>query len=136
MTNSSDSNSSDSSDGPASSGSLGQGLLPANFRSRLDLGASTERDSRDTGPFVTSKAFILGLFFAAFIGGGVSYTTLYLQGSFMALGFSTVGAVFLLFLLAGAVNPLVKSIKPRWALQQGELLLVYIMMVMASPIPG
>jgi hypothetical protein len=110
-------------------------LLPANFRSRLDLGASTERDSRDKGPFVTSKAFILGLFFAAFIGGGVSYTTLYLQGSFMALGFSTVGAVFLLFLLAGAVNPLVKSIKPRWALQQGELLLVYIMMVMASPIP-
>ena len=52
----------------------------------------------------------------------------------MALGFSTVGAVCLLALLTGLVNPLLKLGGTR-GLRRGELLLVYIMMVMASPIP-
>ena len=52
----------------------------------------------------------------------------------MALGFSTVGAVCLLSLLTGLVNPLLK-LGGTQGLRRGELLLVYIMMVMASPIP-
>ncbi|NKB67741.1 MAG: hypothetical protein GKR89_11820, partial [Candidatus Latescibacteria bacterium] len=64
------------------------------------------------------------------------YGSFYLQGSFMALGFSTVGAVFLLFFLTGLVNPLLRTLRPRLALRRGEILLVYIMMVMASPLPS
>ena len=53
----------------------------------------------------------------------------------MALGTSMPGAVFLLFLLGLFVNPLLKFIHPRAGLNRRELLVVYIMMVMASPIP-
>lgn len=53
----------------------------------------------------------------------------------MTLGTSTVGALFLLFFLAGLINPLLKLIHPRAGLNRGELLLIYIMMVMASPLP-
>ena len=53
----------------------------------------------------------------------------------MALGTSMPGAVFLLFLLGLFINPLLKLIHPRAGLNRRELLVVYIMMVMASPIP-
>jgi len=53
----------------------------------------------------------------------------------MALGTSMPGAVILLFVLTLMVNPLLKLIHPRVGLNRGELLVVYIMMVMASPIP-
>ena len=45
------------------------------------------------------------------------------------------GAVFLLFVLTLILNPLLKLIHPQAGLNRGELLVVYIMMVMASPIP-
>ena len=110
-------------------------LLPAAFRSRLDLEPSdSEPTVEEAGSAFTLRAFALGTFLAAFIGGGIAYSTLYLQGSFMALGFSTVGAVCLLSLLTGLVNPLLKLCGTQ-GLRRGELLLVYIMMVMASPIP-
>ena len=53
----------------------------------------------------------------------------------MALGTSMPGAVFLLFVLTLILNPLLKLIHPRAGLNRGELLVVYVMMVMASPIP-
>ena len=45
------------------------------------------------------------------------------------------GPVFLLFVLRLFINPLLKLIHPRAGLNRPELLVVYIMMVMASPIP-
>jgi len=83
----------------------------------------------------TPRAILLGCIFSFFIGAGVAYGTFYLHGSFMALGTSTVGAIFLLFVLTGLVNPLFKLIHPRLGLNRQELLLIYVMMVMASPIP-
>ena len=83
----------------------------------------------------TPRAILLGCIFSFFIAAGVAYGTFYLHGSFMALGTSTVGALFLLFVLTGLVNPLFKLIHPRLGLNRRELLLIYIMMVMASPIP-
>lgn len=84
----------------------------------------------------TFRALLLGVFFSGCIGAGDLYATFYLKGSYMALGFSTTGAVFLFFLLTGLMNPLLKLIHPRMALNHRELLLIYIMMVMASPIPS
>lgn len=83
----------------------------------------------------TPKALVLGCLFTFFVAAGDSYGVFYLRGSYMTLGTSTVGALFLLFFLAGLVNPLLKLIHPRAGLHRGELLLIYIMMVMASPLP-
>ena len=69
------------------------------------------------------------------MSAGAAYGTLYLHGSFMALGTSMPGAVFLLFLLTLFINPLLKLVHPSWGLNRRELLVVYVMMVMASPIP-
>ncbi|MCY3665980.1 MAG: hypothetical protein OXH81_10010 [Gemmatimonadetes bacterium] len=83
----------------------------------------------------TPKALLLGCLFAFFVTAGDSYGVFYLRGSYMTLGTSTVGALFLLFFLAGLINPLLKLVHPRAGLNRGELLLIYIMMVMASPLP-
>ncbi len=83
----------------------------------------------------TPKALILGSLFTFFVAAGDSYGVFYLRGSYMTLGTSTVGALFLLLFLAGLINPLLKLVHPRAGLNRGELLLIYIMMVMASPLP-
>lgn len=83
----------------------------------------------------TPKALILGCLFTFFVAAGDSYGVFFLRGSYMTLGTSTVGALFLLFFLAGLINPLLKLVHPRAGLNRGELLLIYIMMVMASPLP-
>jgi hypothetical protein len=83
----------------------------------------------------TIKSVLVGCLGAFGVSAGAAYGTLYLHGSFMALGTSMPGAVFLLFVLGLIINPLLKLIHPRAGLNRGELLVVYIMMVMASPIP-
>ena len=87
------------------------------------------------GPAFTVKAVLVGCAGAFSVSAGAAYGTLYLHGSFMALGTSMPGAVFILFVLTLFINPLLKLIHPRLGLNRRELLVVYIMMVMASPIP-
>ena len=83
----------------------------------------------------TARALLIGCLGAFGVSAGSAYGTFYLQGSFMALGTSMPAAVFLLFLFTLFINPLLKTIHPGSALERGELLVVYIMMVMASPLP-
>ncbi len=86
-------------------------------------------------PAFTVKAVLAGSIGTFCVSAGAAYGTLYLHGSFMALGTSMPGAVFLLFVLSLLINPLLKLVHPRAGLNRRELLVVYIMMVMASPIP-
>ena len=85
-------------------------------------------------PAFTVKSVLVGCAGAFTVSAGAAYGTLYLHGSFMALGTSMPGAVFLLFVLGLFINPLLKLIHPRVGLNRRELLVVYIMMVMASPL--
>ena len=96
--------------------------------------AGPKQDEENRSAF-TPKALLLGCLFTFFVAAGDAYGVFYLRGSYMTLGTSTVGALFLLFILAGLINPLLKSVHPRAGLNRGELLLIYIMMVMASPLP-
>jgi hypothetical protein len=59
---------------------------------------------------------------------GDPYGNMVIRGSYMGLDFSTPGALFLFFLLAGLLNHLLR-------LRREELLAVYIMMIAASAIP-
>jgi hypothetical protein len=76
----------------------------------------------------------VGALGALTIAVGDPYANMVIRGSYMALDFSTPGALFLLLLLAGLFNPLLKRYAPALALGQGELLVVYIMMITASAV--
>ncbi len=82
----------------------------------------------------SARAIISGLLASLLIGWGCPYATFVIQGSYVDLDFSTPGAIFLLFLLTAVVNNALGRINPRWALNPGECLTVYIMMVVASAV--
>ena len=86
--------------------------MKGKLRAERDISASAEGSLAHLGSpsAFTPRALFLGALFSFFIGAGVPYASFYLQGSFMALGFSTVVAVFLLFFLTGLINPLLKSL--------------------------
>ena len=84
---------------------------------------------------LTPKALLVGSVGAFCVSAGAVYSSLYLQGSYMSLGTSMPAAVFLLFVLTGLVNPLLRRLHPRAGLNRAELVVVYIMLAMASPIP-
>lgn len=83
----------------------------------------------------TPRAWILGVVGALLLGLGVPYGTLVLRGSYMDLDFSTPGAIFVLFLFTALLNPLLFRLGRRLALTSREMLIVYIMMLMACSIP-
>lgn len=83
----------------------------------------------------TPRAFIVGGLMALAIGVGVPYGTLILRGSYMDLDFSTPGAIFLLFVLTALINPLLYTIGRRLALTSRELIVAYVMSLMACSIP-
>lgn len=89
----------------------------------------------DSASAYSVRAILVGCAGAFCVSAGAAYGTLYLHGSFMALGTSMPGAVFILFILCLFANPTLRWLYPRAALHRRELLVVYIMMVMASPIP-
>jgi uncharacterized membrane protein YeaQ/YmgE (transglycosylase-associated protein family) len=59
---------------------------------------------QDLSPAFTIKSVLVGCIGAFSVSAGAAYGTLYLHGSFMALGTSMPGAVFLLFLLGLFIN--------------------------------
>ena len=89
---------------------------------------------RRRSPF-TVRAVLLGVLLCLCIALGAPYSNMVLRGSYLALDFSTPGAIFLFFILTGGVNVALGIIRPGLALDRGELLVVYIMMIVATAIP-
>ncbi len=86
-----------------------------------------------TGDAFPFRAFAVGTALCLVIGMGCPYVLHKMRGSYMALDFGTPAAIFLFFLLVFVVNGVL-----RWfgvALRAGELLVVYIMMIVATTIP-
>ncbi|MBT6143924.1 MAG: hypothetical protein HN712_17130 [Gemmatimonadetes bacterium] len=85
-------------------------------------------------PF-TLRAFIVGSLLAIFLAFACPYTVFLHHTAGMAADFITAGAIFLFFLLTFIVNSLLRLVRAGLALQPGELILVYTMMIVASAIP-
>jgi hypothetical protein len=83
----------------------------------------------------TFRAITAGAVGSLIIAVGAVYGEHVIQGSYVALDFSTPGAVFLFFVLAFLVNVILGALRRRWALNAGELIVAYIMMIVASAIP-
>lgn len=84
---------------------------------------------------LTFKAFLTGAIFSFLLSVGAPYGNMVIRGSYMALDFSTPGALFLFFVLVGFVNVLLGAAHRRLALNRAELITVYIMLIVSSAIP-
>ena len=83
----------------------------------------------------TFRAVLTGTVLSLCIACGAPYGNMVVRGSYMALDFSTPGAIFLFFLLVGPLNIIAGTIRRSLALGRRELLVVYVMMITASAIP-
>jgi hypothetical protein len=70
------------------------------------------------------------------IGAVFPYALLAMNTAGMSSDYITAGAVFLFFLLAGLLNPLLKWLRPSWSLNRADLVVVYAMLLIASAIPS
>ena len=87
------------------------------------------------GPGVSGRAVLLGLLGSLIIAVGEPFGVLVLRGSPMGADFSTGAAIFLFLPLTLMLNPLVRLL--GWpALRRGELVTIYIMMIVAAAIPS
>ena len=86
------------------------------------------------GPF-TWRAFLAGSLGALAIGIGTQYGVMVIHGSYMAIDFSTAGAIFLFFVMVAIINMPLGKLSKRAALTSSELKTVYIMMTVACAIP-
>jgi len=85
---------------------------------------------------VTLRAVVVGAILCAALTAGEPFGVLVVHGSPLCADFSTGGAIFLFFVLIFAVNGVLRSLGPRVGLSTGELITVYVMLVLASAIPS
>jgi len=96
-------------------------------------GPLESRRSRGSG--VTFRSLLTGTILAICISTGAPYGNMVLRGSYMALDFSTAGAIFLFFILVLLVHTGLGLIHPRLAFRPEELVVIYIMSIVSCSIP-
>jgi hypothetical protein len=99
------------------------------------MAVTRQTSATGASPSFTFRAIAAGAFGSLIIALGAPYAEHLIAGSYVALDFSTPGAVFLFFILAFLANVALTRLRRRWALSAGELIVAYIMMVVASAIP-
>jgi len=85
------------------------------------------------GEAFTIRAIAVGTLMSLLIAVGCPYVLHVMHASYMDIDFSTPAAIFLFFILVFIVNSILRPM--RLALNAGELLVVYIMMIIATTIP-
>jgi len=85
---------------------------------------------------VTLRAILVGIILCVCIAVGEPYGVMVIQGSPMCADFSTGGAIFLFFILVFLINFILRLISPKISLSKQELIVVYIMMIVACAIPS
>jgi len=83
----------------------------------------------------TVRALLIGAALSVFLNIACPYSVLVMQTAGLTSDYITAGAMMLLFVLVLIVNPVLKLLFGRNALSTHELLLIYIMMIVASAIP-
>ncbi len=96
-----------------------------------DMTSSEEAAGRDG---LTPRVFVVGLVLCGLMCVGLTYNRMITQGSFLGGGYyMDRGALFVLFLLVLAVNPVLGLFKSRFVLRRGELLAIYTMFLILLP---
>jgi len=84
---------------------------------------------------VTWRSLLAGIVIAIIISTGAPYGNMVLRGSYLALDFSTAGAIFLFFIFVFVVHTALGLLHPRLAFRREELVVVYIMAIVSCSIP-
>ena len=84
---------------------------------------------------VTPRALLLGTGLSLVINIAFPYALLAMHTAGMSSDYITAGAVFLFFLVVGILNPVLRLVRRSWGLTPAELVVVYVMMLIASAIP-
>ena len=88
-----------------------------------------------TGPEVSTRSLIIGTLLAFFLNLACPYSVLVLQNAGLTSDYIAAGAMMIFLLLVGLFNPLLKIVYRPWALRSGEMVVIYVMMLVASAIP-
>ncbi|MBU0477251.1 hypothetical protein KKC91_01605 [bacterium] len=80
------------------------------------------------------KSFIIGALLCFLVPVMAHYSIDVVHGSYLAIDFMPAGAIFLFFILVGGIAVILKLISKRIALNSSELLVIYIMMLVASSV--
>jgi len=84
---------------------------------------------------ITLRSFLVGCLMCMVIAIGIPYGSMVIQGTRLGLSSCTPAAFFLLFVLLASVHILLGLLKRQWAFQRGELVTIFIMMMVATAIP-
>ena len=84
----------------------------------------------------TPRAFVVGILCSFFIAAGSPYGNMMINYYGMSADFITAGALFLFFILVGLANAVLRLLNRSFGLSPAELMLVYVMMIVASAIPS
>lgn len=84
---------------------------------------------------ITLRSFAVGCLMSALIAVGIPYGSMVIQGTRLGLSSCTPAAFFLFFVLLLSAHLLLGLLGRRWAFQRGELVTIFIMMMVATAIP-
>ncbi len=84
---------------------------------------------------ITPRGFIIGCVAAATLAITIPYGGMVIQGSRLGLSACTPAAFFLFFVLLITVQVVLGMLRRAWLLKPGELIVVFVMMMMATAIP-
>lgn len=90
---------------------------------------------KDVSRGLTVRAFVVGVVCSFLISVFSPYGVLMIQGSQMTENFSTTGAMLMLLILVLVVNTILRAIGRRFGFSREELLVIYVMMIVACAIP-
>jgi len=85
---------------------------------------------------MTLRAVLVGLVCVAILCVVTPYTDLVMEGSGIVANHLPIGATFIFLILIFFLNTVLRWLGRRWALTRAELVIIFIMMLVASSIPG
>lgn len=85
---------------------------------------------------MTFRAVFVGLICVAILCVVTPYTDLVMQGSGIVANHLPIGVTFIFLVLVFFINTVLRWLGRRWAFTRAELILILIMMLVASSIPG
>ena len=88
-----------------------------------------------SSPF-SMRGIGIGALLSLFIAIGATYATVVLQGTWMTVNASAPAAIFLFVIVTVVINVVLGLIGPRFAISRADLVLIYVMMVVAAAVPN